>query len=304
MTENHNDPRAESATKIVNTVTGYPEISYFISELLTNSDNMSNPENVVAMTGVKLWDTQDAVEGQPPTTNYEYLFDLEGADGGDPDANSLFNITTLQMLVDLGTATPNIIKNPELTYGVDFDINDIQYGNWTELQTNLGLPEVRQAYVIWLWMDTAYNQTFARVQSGGDTEIGILGTLGATAFNVTMNQMQLEFPMLTISEQLVQDISTVYGLDIDNATCNTIYTDTFKLTADQALELCANSTYFNFSSVFNTTVALTNTYLYKSIYNPDYYMDFINTLNISSSDDFDTMFYSTSSGINTMMESA
>jgi hypothetical protein len=49
-------------------------------------------------------------------------------------------------------------------------------------------------------MDTAFNQTFARVQSGGDTEIGILGTLGATAFNVTMNQMQLEFPMLTISE--------------------------------------------------------------------------------------------------------
>ena len=47
------------------------------------------------MTGVKLWDTQDAVEGGPPTTNYEYLFDLEGTDGGDPDASSLFNITTL-----------------------------------------------------------------------------------------------------------------------------------------------------------------------------------------------------------------
>ena len=57
MTENHNVPRVESATKIVNTVTGYPEISYFISELLLNSDNMSNPENIVAMTGVKLWDT-------------------------------------------------------------------------------------------------------------------------------------------------------------------------------------------------------------------------------------------------------
>ena len=200
MTLNHNDPREDSATKVVNTVTGYPEISYFISELLLNSDNMSNQENIVAMTGVKLWDTQDAVEGGPPTTNYEYLFDLEGADGGDPDASSLFNITTLQMIVELGTATPNIIKNPELTYGVDFDINDIQYGNWTELQTYLGFSDPRQAYVIWLWMDTAFNQTFARVQSGGDTEIGILGTLGATAFNMTMNQMQLEFPMLTISE--------------------------------------------------------------------------------------------------------
>lgn len=115
--------------------------------------------------------------------------------------------------------------------------------------------------------------------------------------------MQLEFPMLTISEQLQQTIATAYSLDIDNATCNTIYTTMMKMTADQAALLCQNSTYFNFSSVLNTTVALTNAYLYKDIYNPQYYQDFINTTNISSSD-FDTMMYSSSSGVNTVMESA
>ena len=44
--------------------------------------------------------------------------------------------------------------------------------------------------------------------------------------------MQLEFPMLTISEQLQQTIATAYSLDIDNATCNTIYTTMMKMTAD------------------------------------------------------------------------
>ena len=42
-----------------------------------------------------------------------------------------------------------------MTYGVDFDIESDS--NWTNLTSYLGLKEVRQAYVIWLWMDTAFN---------------------------------------------------------------------------------------------------------------------------------------------------
>ena len=34
MTSKHNSPREPSVTKIVNTVTGYPEISFFISDVL------------------------------------------------------------------------------------------------------------------------------------------------------------------------------------------------------------------------------------------------------------------------------
>ena len=95
------------------------------------------------------------VEGEAPTTNYEHLFSLQNSTGGDPAANSLFNITTLQTLVNLGSNTTNIVKNPEMTYGVDFDIESDS--NWTNLTSYLGLKEVRQAYVIWLWMDTAFN---------------------------------------------------------------------------------------------------------------------------------------------------
>ena len=184
MTSKHNNPRVPSVTKIVNTVTGYPEISFFVSDVLQNSQNMT-AANIQAMSGVQLWDTQEVVDGQPPTTNYEYLFSLIGSsDSKDPDANSLFNVTTLQTLIKLGQNTTNIVKNPDKTYGVDFDIDNDE--DWIQLQTYLGLKEVRQVYVIWLWMDTAYDYTFARVQSGGDVEIGVLGTLGATALNVTM----------------------------------------------------------------------------------------------------------------------
>lgn len=49
MTDLHNDPRVESVTKIVNTVTGYPEISFFISDLLLNSAIMTNQANIDAM---------------------------------------------------------------------------------------------------------------------------------------------------------------------------------------------------------------------------------------------------------------
>ena len=56
MTDKHNIPRVDSVTKIVNTVTGYPEISFFISDVLLNSQNMTTA-NIEAMTGVQLWET-------------------------------------------------------------------------------------------------------------------------------------------------------------------------------------------------------------------------------------------------------
>ena len=52
--------------------------------------------------------------------------------------------------------------------------------------------------------------------------------------------------MLTIAEQLQQTIITTYGETIDNATCNAIYSDMFKLSADQSALMCQNSTFYNF----------------------------------------------------------
>jgi len=124
---------------------------------------------------------------------------LTNSSGGDPNPNSLFNVQTLKTLCEIGATVPNIITDPTETYGVSFNLE--QNANWTALASTLGL-DVRQTYVLWLWMSTAYDLTFARLEQGGDTQMGVIGTLGATSFNVTMNMMQLEVPMFTLTETI------------------------------------------------------------------------------------------------------
>lgn len=74
----------------------------------------------------------------------------------DPPTNSLFNLANFQALVKLGLETPNILTNTTVTYGVDFSLND----DWYALTVTLGLDSVQQTYLIWLWLNTAYELTF------------------------------------------------------------------------------------------------------------------------------------------------
>jgi len=56
MTDKRSFPEEPSVTKVVNTVTGYPEISYFISDCLLSFDNCAvSQDNINAMTGVKFY---------------------------------------------------------------------------------------------------------------------------------------------------------------------------------------------------------------------------------------------------------
>ena len=73
-----------SVTKVVETVTGYPEINYFIKNNFT--ETIKGTPNEAIFDGVKLFVSQ-----QNDTENYEHLFNLtEGY-----LEMSLFNITTL-----------------------------------------------------------------------------------------------------------------------------------------------------------------------------------------------------------------
>jgi len=62
VTINNNDPSEESVAKLVDTVTGYPEISYFHSEYF---DKTANAQNVQAFADTKLW-----VSEKNPDVNY------------------------------------------------------------------------------------------------------------------------------------------------------------------------------------------------------------------------------------------
>ena len=78
MTQYRSFPYKPSVAEVVNTVTGYPEISYFISNFLLNSAVSGvSAENIKAFTGVQLWKSKTGPsDDEPPTDNYEHLFSL------------------------------------------------------------------------------------------------------------------------------------------------------------------------------------------------------------------------------------
>ena len=90
---------------------------------------------------------------QSQNGNYQYLFNLTNAVGGDPEISSLFNIQTLKKLISLGDSTPNILKDTSQVYGTSFMLS----GEWTDLTVALGLASEEQTYMMWLWLDTAYD---------------------------------------------------------------------------------------------------------------------------------------------------
>ena len=98
------------------------------------------------------------------SSNYEYLFNLTDGADGDPGPGSLFCIQTLKQFVTLGEAAPNILKDTSLVYGVSFTLVE----DWTALTATLGFNDVKQTYMMWLWLDTAWDLTFARIQDGGN----------------------------------------------------------------------------------------------------------------------------------------
>lgn len=108
-------PSEPSVVFSANTVTGYPEISYFKNSYL--KDQVS-AENWAIFERIHLY-----ANLSDPTANYEHLWNLTNALGEDPDANSFFNIQSLKQFNVLGAAVPNIIKSPELVYGVDFELS-------------------------------------------------------------------------------------------------------------------------------------------------------------------------------------
>lgn len=53
--------------------------------------------------------------------------------------------------------------------------------------------------------------------------MGVIGTLGATAFNGEITTMSLEFPMLTLSSVIANDFTT------SGLSCNDFYVNNFQL---------------------------------------------------------------------------
>jgi hypothetical protein len=167
---------------------GYYEFSYFMRSFFPFATNQAN----VALLG----DTTMYVDPALTDSNYEHLFltyDIFSGDPtSDPPANSLFNITNFQMLVNLGMSTPNIIYDSSLIYGQSFNLSS----EWTVLTQNLGLSSEQQTYMLWLWLDIGLWVSYS---GNVDYEFGLITNNGAWTFASNMAQMQLEFPMFIMA---------------------------------------------------------------------------------------------------------
>ena len=72
--------------------------------------------------------------------------------------------------------------------------------------------------------------------------------------------------------------------------CQEIYTTNFGLDTDMATNLCTSSTNFTFADPFQTSVALTNTYLYQSTFSPFYFNEFLEKTGMALSAVNDTFY--------------
>ena len=119
MTMKRSTPPEPSVAFSSDTVTGYVEFSYWM-------DYYCNPAQAGAMSQAN-WDYFGDVKmyrsTSVPTINMEHLWTLANPiDGGDPAANSLFNLTSLQALVTAGQNTANIILSKNITIIDDFTL--------------------------------------------------------------------------------------------------------------------------------------------------------------------------------------
>jgi len=88
-------PRADSIVNLTDTVTGYPEWYYWKKTKLIPAIK-SNLFLFQQFGSVKMYvsDMEESVH------NFEFLFNLTNSTGGDPPAQSLFNITTINLLLN------------------------------------------------------------------------------------------------------------------------------------------------------------------------------------------------------------
>lgn len=153
---------------LTDTVAGYVEMRYFLDAYALPLLQEKNPSNFATFK-----DTSFIVDDTTGNPGYEYLFYMAGAESEDPDSNSLYNLDTLKLLCKLGETTPNILKETELTFNTDFVLDS----QWTKLAQTLQFTSVggvsdqtgaQMVYMLWLWMETAWDLTFAREDLGGN----------------------------------------------------------------------------------------------------------------------------------------
>jgi hypothetical protein len=139
---------------------GYYDIPFFKSNYF---NDVANSQNQIIFSSVNLYDSYYSTVER----NYENLFvtfDTTVGVGTEPPESSLFNLSNMELLVDLGMNTPNILKNNTEIYNTTFTLDS----EWITLTQTLGLATQEQTYLLWLWLETAFDVTWDRMEDEGD----------------------------------------------------------------------------------------------------------------------------------------
>lgn len=268
-----------SVTKVVNTVSGYPEIFYWQQDYLCNRAKTnisdSNRDKLCSVT----------FADKHKLDNLGYLFDMDSniipmgvknPSIWDPSASSLYNVTTLKSLIDAGERSVNIIQNPEVTFedAINDTLNDWKqlsvYFKFCNKVTNCTSDDVRRPYLIYMWLETLVEQTFQRQQDGGNKELGVMPSLGSTAFTKYMQYMSLEMPLITYQHLLLNATA-------DLPRCEHFYSS-FGFSLMTLHRLCSDrikgEVNFWDTKSLDTMYALLNIYFYGSSFNEKWTIEF------------------------------
>eukprot|EP00347_Sterkiella_histriomuscorum_P022889 403336776 len=260
VTGNISTPRLDSVTQQVDTATGWPEIGFFKIALfnptiLKNVDLFKRFENVKLYTGF----TPDQIKLNP-----EYLFDMTDGKGGDPLPNSLFNIDTLQQLLDLGSQAIDVIDKPDTA--ADFSLDVLK-----PVADLLGLTN-EQTYLVYMWLKYVKRDTFQRETEGGSTKLGILSQLTSQGMAQMISTMEQEIPLILYTQQLWATIDLTPG-------CNTFYHKTFGFPQPMSDALCSGGILevdtYSFKDPESTCRAWVNIMLNNNTATPSNYADLV-----------------------------
>ena len=149
-----------SVTKISNAVSGFPEISYWRDEFLCKQISDANKAELCS------------VQFSDPKSfnNFEALFNMSQGEANkwaDPKVSSLFNVQTLKSVLDAGSRSVDITTEKSKDVAFKDAIAPAQ-SQWIRLSNDLGFCssmdpakcDSKQVYMLYLWIDTLYQQTF------------------------------------------------------------------------------------------------------------------------------------------------
>lgn len=108
----------------------------------------------------------------PNAVNFEGIFNMSAPRGGDPLPGSIFNIQTLQRLLNVTEGLPDIVAHPESqTKTMDLSI-------LSELTETLGFKSNEQTYLFYMWLVYCKKYTFAREDESPDKAYSIASQVG------------------------------------------------------------------------------------------------------------------------------